>query len=188
MKRKTVSSHPPVPSNLSNITSNLTPKANHNESSTVMEEPDKSNGSLPTDVPTISLDRPFLWYLNDSEIGPIFFGSVENLLNLAFLENSTEADDNGDNIGTTMPPPSSPPGDEMNTNTDKTNGTSGSSSNNAEIVSDIEKFFLWSCRSFAPMSTGREHQKLPFEGAFEDEENTKSHLNIQSATAGTDRE
>ncbi|CAL8110110.1 unnamed protein product [Orchesella dallaii] len=85
-----------------------------------------------SDIFILSFDRPFLWYLNDSDVGPLFFGAVENLINPAFPGNSTEPDEEEGN--TTVPPGDS---------------SGGSMEVNESLIAEIEKFFLWSCRSFA---------------------------------------
>ncbi|ODN03972.1 Serpin B11 [Orchesella cincta] len=117
-------------------------KVHTRDSDNVVFSPVTSNGSADSDILILSFDRPFLWYLNDSDVGPMFFGTVENLINPAFPENSTEpgADEEGN---TTVPPGETT----MDMEADE------------KLISEIEKFFLWSCRSFA-LSKGQEDMPL----------------------------
>lgn len=137
------------------------------------------------DIPILSLNRPFLWYLNDSEVGPIFFGTVENLLNLDLVENSTDPDDNIP--GTTLSPPS---GDEMNGDTGNGNGNKNNSTDTSNILSDYEKYYLWSCRSFTPAGPASSNN-LPngaFQGSFEETDTNTTRVvstsTLPSSTTG----
>lgn len=101
------------------------------------------DGMLPAgDVLTLSFDRGFLWYLNDTEAGPMFFGTVETLINPAFGENSTEPGGDDNEGATTMLPPSS--------SGINAGGSNATNMRDDRLLSEIDKYFLWSCRSYVP--------------------------------------